>query len=113
MKKYSIILILIALFIFPGSLFAQRYIVATAHDTEGFQSGWSNEVYWSGGLHGVTLEWSANTEPDLTGYQFWVGYISGGDYMPSKFKACQPADAGCCTLTVWVEDPKNIELKGD
>lgn len=109
----TILTILLLIVLFAATASAQRYIVATAHDTEGFQSGWSNEVYWSGGQHKIILEWSPNSEPDLDSYQLWVGYQHGGEYFPSIKISCPPGESSCCTITIKVDDPINIELKGD
>lgn len=53
-----------------SSAFGERFLVATAFDTEDLRSNWSNEVVWSGCGSSVTLEWSPNSEPDLDGYKF-------------------------------------------
>ena len=98
-------------FLFASPVSAQRYFVATAFDTEGLESEYSNEVEFSGGVGAVTFEWSPNSEPDLAGYRLWCSKTSGGPYVQAGDPiACTAADATCCTQTLAVEDPQTIEL---
>lgn len=111
MKKTIVVLVLL-LFVAPVS--AQRYFVATAYDTEGYESEYSNEVEFSGGVTDVTLEWSPNNEPDLAGYRLWSSKIVGGPYLQAGNDiACGPNNATCCTKTLAIDDPKNIQLQGE
>ena len=106
--------IILALLLFTAPLSAERFFVATAYDTEGYESGYSNEVQFSGGVGDVTFEWSPNSEPDLAGYRLWSGKISGGPYVQAGNDIpCGGGNAPCCTITLSIEDPKNIQLQGD
>lgn len=108
----GIILAMVLLFTPPVS--AQRYFVATAFDTDGYESAFSNEVEFSGGGRSVTFEWSPNSEPYLAGYRLWCSKVSGGPYVPAgSYIDCSAGDAACCTETLAIESPKNIRLKGD
>lgn len=110
MKK-TIIILAILLFAAPAG--AQRYFVVTAFDTEGFESGYSNEVEYSGGGRSVTFEWSSNSEPDLAGYRLWSSKIGGGQYVQAgNDVSCGPNNATCCTIKLSIENPKNIQLQG-
>lgn len=102
----AVIILAILLISAPAS--AQRYFVVTAFDTEGYESGYSNEVEFSGGVGGVTFEWSPNSEPDLAGYRFWSSKISGGPYV----RAGNDIPKIYTTITLSIEDPKNIQLQG-
>jgi len=111
MKKA--ITIILAMLIFAGPVAAQRYFVATAFDTEAYESGYSNEVEYSGVARSVTFEWSSNAELDLAGYRLWCSRFSGGPYVPAEYPiACTAGDASCSTQTLAIEDPKNIQLQG-
>lgn len=111
MKKAVIIL---AILVFTAPVSAQRYFVVTAFDTEAYESGYSNEVEFSGGAADVTFAWSANSEPDLAGYRLWCSKTSGGPYVQAGNDiVCGPNNTVCCTKTLAIEDPKNIQLQGD
>ena len=111
MKK-TIVIFAILLFAVPVG--AQRYFVATAFDTEACESSHSNEVEFSGGVAGVTFEWSPISEPDLAGYRLWCSKISGGPYVQAgRDIPCKANKAACCTETLSIEDPKNIQLQGE
>lgn len=112
MRKAAFAILLIFLISAPVS--AQRYFVVTAFDTEGYESGYSNEVDYSGGVGGVTFEWSANSEPDLGGYRFYCSKTSGVSYVQvGSDIMCGAGIAACCTITLEIEDPQNIQLQGE
>jgi len=104
----------LATILFAAPVAAERYFVVTAFDVEAYESGYSNEVKFSGGAWSVTFEWRANTEPDLAGYRLWSSKVPGGPYVQAEYPiACGTGNATCCTQTLSIEDPKNIQLQGD
>jgi len=107
-------IIIFAVLLFSAPVAAHRYFVVTAFDTEAYESEYSNEVEFSGGVGGVTFAWSANTEPDLAGYRLWCSKVPGGSYVQAGNDIpCGAGDAVCSTKTLAIENPKNIQLQGD
>lgn len=106
--------VIFAILLFTAPVSAQRYFVATAFDTEGFESGYSDEVEFTGGVTDVTFEWRPNSEPDLAGYRLWSSKISGGPYIQARNDIpCGAGNAACCTIKLSIDDPKNIQIQGD
>jgi len=106
--------IMLAVILFAAPVAAQRYFVVTAFDVEAYESGYSNEVEVPGGWRSVTFKWTQNSEPDLAGYRMWCSKTSGGPYVPAEYPiACTSNNSACCTQTLAIEDPQNIQLQGE
>lgn len=73
--------LLMVLLIF-STAHAGRWFKATALDTEGFESGFSNVVMLEEFVNSITFAWDPNTEPDIMGYRIWVNCADEYGYMP-------------------------------
>ena len=100
-----------------GAARADRWFVATALDTEGYESGYSEEVLAEGWFTGgITFAWTPNTEPDIDGYRFYVRDVPSFDYMridgeiPRRDHCIVDLLQNECTKTFSIEDPQNIQI---
>jgi len=100
-----------------GTARADRWFVATALDTEGYESGYSNTVQTSGWYtSGITFAWTPNTEPDIDVYKFYVRDVPSFDFMVIDVEI--PRLDHCvvnlieneCMKTFSIEDPQNIQI---
>jgi len=100
-----------------GAARADRWFVATALDTEGYESGYSEAVQASGWYtSGITFAWTPNTEPDIDGYKFYVRDAPSFDFMvidveiPHLDHCVVDLIQNECMKTFSIEDPQNIQL---
>jgi len=116
MKKVPIIFAL-TFILFSGTARADRWFVATALDTEGYESEYSKAVQTSGWYtSGITFGWTPNTEPDIDGYKFYVQDAPSFDFMVIDVEI--PHLGHCvvdliqneCMKTFSIEDPQNIQI---
>ena len=100
-----------------GTARADRWFVATALDTEGYESGYSEVVQASGWYtSGITFAWTPNTEPDIDVYKFYVRDVPSFDFMVIDVEI--PRLDHCvvnlieneCMKTFSIEDPQNIQI---
>lgn len=93
---------------------ADRDFVATAYDTEEFESGYSNTVQTVGWVYlTITFEWKPNVEPDIAGYKIHSKDPTGGAFVPvaveiTHIDYCIPA---ACRRTLSIEPITNIILQ--
>ena len=106
-----------ALMLTAGAARADRWFVATALDTEGYESGYSEAVQASGWYtSGITFAWTPNTEPDIDGYKFYVRDAPSFDFMvidveiPHLDHCVVDLIQNECMKTFSIEDPQNIQL---
>jgi len=100
-----------------GTARADRWFVATALDTEGYESGYSNTVQTSGWhTSGITFAWTPNTEPDIYGYRFYVKDAPSFDFIaidveiPHRDYCAINLIENECSKTFSIEDPQNIQI---
>ena len=106
-----------ALILTAGTARADRWFVATALDTEGYESGYSEAVQASGWYtSGITFGWTPNTEPDIYGYKFYVKDKPSFDFMvidveiPHRDYCAINLIENECSKTFSIEDPQNIQI---
>jgi len=95
-----------------------RWFAATALDTEGFESGYSETVQAVGWFTGgITFGWTPNTEPDIYRYQFHVKDAPAAVFMPIEVEIKHLDHCKInlieneCMKTFAIEDPQDIRIE--